>query len=148
MSAKLPAALGIQADAASLSVTQSTEDRVVQAAIQAAVESMVSASSTNVVASFLNDNTTTNIGTGATGTTVYTMGAAEIGKKVHIVCTFGRYMEMYINGTKTATIPKGGFPIELDMDIPALATVAFKSIDPIGAATAITAGEITVNILG
>jgi len=40
MSLKLPASLGIKADAASLSVTQSTEDRVVQAAIRTAVESL------------------------------------------------------------------------------------------------------------
>lgn len=38
MSAKLPATLGSKADAASLAVTQSTEDKVIQAAIQAAVE--------------------------------------------------------------------------------------------------------------
>lgn len=47
MSAKLPASLGIKADAASLSVTQSTEDRVVQAAIQTAVETLDNAISGN-----------------------------------------------------------------------------------------------------
>ena len=39
-SAKLPLTLGSKADAASLAVTQSTEDKVVQAAIQTAVEDL------------------------------------------------------------------------------------------------------------
>ena len=56
MSVKLPSSLGIKANVASLSVTQSTEDRVVQGAIKTALElidNAISGANMNVLVSHL-----------------------------------------------------------------------------------------------
>lgn len=137
MSAKLPSVIGRNAEADSISVTISDEDKAV-------LDVIADGTSKDMIDHILHDCVTTPITTAAAGVTVLTMPATA-GKEISVICTFGTFMELMINGTAVATIPKGGLSgMPLKVAIPALATVGFRSLSGVS----ITTGEIVVNIMG
>lgn len=92
----------------------------------------------------LNDNSSVNI-LNVGGTTVIADIGVQACSKIKITCTFGVFMELLVNGTPKAIVPKGGFSDGfLEVAMPASASIGFRSLS----GADITAGEIVVNVMG
>lgn len=145
--AKLPATLGSKADAASLAVTQSTEDKVVQAAIQTAVESVNNG--LNVV-DFLDtplfDAGATQINGSAGAFVEIVASTAAAVKKLDIIDDIGEYIGIYTGAAAAevlAAVTKLGGG-EIEIQIPIATRLSVRNMK----AAAITVGNMAINLLG
>ncbi len=141
LSAKLPASLGIKLDAASLSVTQSTEDRVISNAIKTAVESSESGIAP---VDFLDvgvlDSSATNIPTTGVSVVASLLSAC---KEIEVVDDIGEYMSIRDGaGAVLAYLPLGGGRVKVAIP----ATTNVKLYSEIG--STINVGKVSINFLG